>query len=145
MWHFRAGLLLFAAGLAGLLLTGLRGDGGKGSEAVWSGRVVTVALPSVRAGRLVEVRTLQDPNDSGERFGRVETRHGAALAVPGLFTNPLRVVKLLVRFRKPRRSEKAAPGCERFQHLRQLLGAPKTSLPQAGGALDVQAVVRLRP
>jgi len=145
MWHFRAGVLLFATGLAGLLLTGLRGDGGTGSEAVWSGRVVTLALSSVRAGRMVEVRTLRGPNDSGEWFGGAETRRGAVLAMPERFPNPLRVVKLLVRFRKPRRSQKAASGCERFQHLRQVLGAPKTSLPQAGGALSVQTVVSLRP
>ena len=127
MWQFRAGLVLSTAGVAGLLLTGLKGAGGTSPAAVWSGRVVAVAVPSVGAGCVVEVRTLRGPSDPCEWSDGAGTRHGAALAVPEHFPNPLRAVRLLAGFRKRWRSRQAAPGSDRFQHLRQVLGAQKTS------------------
>ncbi len=128
MWPFRAGLLLFAVGLAGLLLTGLRGAGGRSRTAVWRGRVVPVIVPNIAASALLEIRTSEEPDDDAhEWFVGAEARYGEALAVPARLPNPPGPARPLVQLRWFKRSRKAAPRSDRFRHLRQVLGAQAAS------------------
>jgi hypothetical protein len=118
MWPFRTGLLLFAAGLLGLFLTGLRRAGGRVGPAV---------VPDITSGRLLEVRTVGGPGDPGEGSERVEGRPVTALAVPNKGPVPRSVPKLLALLRRLWPSRKTASGSDRFDCLRQVLvpkGAP---------------------
>ncbi len=127
MWPFRAGLLLFVAGLAGLILTGWYF--GRPSQ---PDRRIPSALVNIDLMRPMEMQNSEEVEDTPFTYDRREPVFRDPFDHEPRATRPAVAVAILTRIsrlRRARKSLKAGPRPDRFLQLREVLSAGTAPAP----------------
>jgi hypothetical protein len=130
LWPFRAGIVLMAAGLIGLLIGRARRIRTEPRRASWTETIERAAPPEIEVRVPVEIRTTEEVEDLPSDYEELEARYRESLADLNRAATPEVAAGLLSRLRRIRRVRKtliAPVPSDRFLQLREVLKSTSQS------------------